>query len=91
MKKGICVILCVAALLSLPGCWSRREPKTLALVNSVIYDLDDSGGYEVTVEIINPSAESGIRDSGSGKNPNITVTSRGESLPEAIRNSAASR
>lgn len=86
MKKGLCMILGVMLCVLLSGCWSRKEPKTLALVNSVIYDLSDTGGYRVTIEVINPSAQGSGRDSGSGKSPNITAISEGNSFPEAIRN-----
>jgi len=86
MKKGLYIILGVIVAVVLSGCWSRKEPKTLALVNSVIYDLGDDGGYQVTIEVINPSAGSGIKDGGNGKSPNITAMSKGSSVPEAIRN-----
>ncbi len=89
MKKGLCVIFSVILSISLSGCWSRREPKTLALTNSSIYDLCDEG-YKITVEVINPAALGGPQESGSGKNPNITVTSTGVSIPEAIRNASES-
>lgn len=86
MKKGLCIILCGMLSMLLSGCWSRKEPKTLALVNSIIYDLSDNGGYEVTAEVINPAAQGSVKDGGSGKSPNITLTSIGSSFPEAVRN-----
>lgn len=90
VKRGLCIILCVILSISLSGCWSRKEPKTLALVNSAIYDLGDNGGYQVTIEVINPAAQGSAKEGGSGKSPNITATSSGISLPEAIRNVAES-
>lgn len=84
MKKGLCIILIAMLLLLLSGCWSRQEPKTLALINSVIYDFIDTGGYQVTVEVINPSSQDGGKE--SGKSSSIIVTNKGPSLPEAIRN-----
>ncbi len=86
MKKRLCMILAAALAISLAGCWSRKEPKTLALVNSVIYDLGDNGGYKVTLEVINPAAQGSAKQAGSGKSPNITATGEASSLPEAIRN-----
>ena len=86
MKKIICAMLCIFISITLSGCWSRKEPKILALVNSAIYDLSDTGGYKVTIEVINPSAQGGVQDGGSGKSPNITATGKGSSIPEAIRN-----
>lgn len=88
MKKGLCIILILMLSLLLSGCWSRQEPKTLALINSVIYDFIDSGGYQVTIEVINPSAQDNGKQ--SGKNPNIISTGKGPSLPEALRNVSAS-
>jgi spore germination protein KC len=86
MKRGLCIILSMILSVSVSGCWSRKEPKTLALVNSAIYDLSGADGYQVTIEVINPSAEGDTKDGGSGKSPNITAISEGSSLPEAIRN-----
>ncbi len=84
MKKGLYIILITMLSLSLSGCWSRQEPKTLALINSVIYDFIDTGGYQVTVEVINPSSQDGGKE--SGKSSSIIVINKGPSLPEAIRN-----
>ena len=90
MKKGLCVILCMIISISVSGCWSRKEPKSLAIVNSVIYDIKDDGSYQVISEIMNPSAQGGVKEGGSGKSPNITAISEGKSVPEAIRNASVS-
>lgn len=86
MKKSFCILLSAMLCLWLPGCWSRKEPKTLALINSVLYDLGDTGGYEVTIEVINPSAGGGVQAKTNEKSPSITATSKGLTLAEAIRN-----
>lgn len=86
MKRGCCVIFCLLVFLSPSGCWSRKEPKTLALVNSALYDFSDAGGFQMMIEVLNPAAEGGIKGGGSGKSPNITAVSEGRSVPEAIRN-----
>ncbi|MEL7610155.1 MAG: Ger(x)C family spore germination protein [Bacillota bacterium] len=91
MKKILCLILCTVMMLTLPGCWSRKEPKTLAIVNSVIYDYKDGKGYEVTTEIMNPTSSGGPgSSSGDGKSANITTISTGPTVPEAIRNASES-
>ena len=90
MKKGLCFMLCIAVMLSSSGCWSRREPKTLAIVESAIYDYKSDVGYQITTEILNPAALGGIQGSGGGKSPNITTISEGASAPEAIRNASTS-
>ncbi len=90
MKRGFCAIVCIMISISLSGCWSRKEPKTLALVNSSLYDFSDIGDFQVTIEVLNPAALGGINDSGGGKSPNITVISEGGSIPVAIRNASES-
>lgn len=86
MKKIIYIIISLISIVSLCGCWDRKEPKDLALINSVIYDLNDEEGYEVTIEIKNPSATGTSQtSSGSGKNTIITESEKGESIPEALR------
>jgi spore germination protein KC len=86
-KKLICVLLCIMMIMTLSGCWSKKEPKTLAIVNSIIYDISDDGTYHTTAEIMNPSAAGGAKEgSGNGKSPAIIVVSEGMSAPEAVRN-----
>jgi len=86
IKKALCLMLCAGISLLFQGCESRREPKTLAIILSSFYDLKDDGGYEVTLEMINPSAQGDAMGGGGGKSPNVTVICHGESIPEAIRN-----
>lgn len=86
MKKLLYIPLCMIVLLSLTGCFSRKEPKTLAIVKSAIYDLTEDGKYSVTLEILNPSASGGVMGGGGGdKNPNMTATGEGISVAEALR------
>ena len=90
MKKRLCIIYVMMLSISLSGCWSRYEPKTLALIDSAIYDLGDKGGYQVTIEVQNPAAQGGPKGGGDGKSPSITVTGMGSSFPEALRNTSES-
>lgn len=89
MRKKLGFILCLFALLSMPGCWSRTEPKNLAIVDSVIYDLAEGGGYQIIQEVVNTAAltssQSGVAQTGGS--PTIITISEGPSIPEAIRNS----
>jgi spore germination protein KC len=91
-KKRILISICLIVVVLLSGCWNRREPKTLAIVDSIIYDITDDGMYHLTAEIMNPSAIGGVKVSGSssGKSPSITVIGEALSAPEAIRNMSAS-
>lgn len=90
MKRGLCGILCAALLLTLNGCWSRREPKTLAIISSALYELNEDGTYKTTIEILNPEAEGGPQGGGGDKSPTLTITGEGKSLPEALRMSSTS-
>ncbi|NLL39792.1 MAG: Ger(x)C family spore germination protein [Clostridiales bacterium] len=90
MPKRLFMLFCIALVLQLTGCWSRREPKTLALISSALYDLNEEGIYSTTIEIINPEAQGSPQDSGDGKSPTLTVSGEGKSLPEALRKTAES-
>lgn len=90
MPKRLLVLFCIPFILQLTGCWSRREPKTLALISSALYDLNEDGIYNITVEIINPEAQGGPQGGGGEKSPTLTVSGEGRSLPEALRKTAGS-
>ena len=51
-KKLFGLSICILILLMSAGCWSKKEPKDLAIVNSIIYDINDAGAYQVTVELM---------------------------------------
>lgn len=48
-------LACVLLLL-LTGCASRKELKTLGIVNSTLYDLKDDGSIAITAEVLKPSS-----------------------------------
>lgn len=85
MKKSICILLLLSIVISLTGCWSRREPKNLALVISALYELNDEGSIKATTEIINPEAQGGPQGGGGDKSPTLTISGEGKTLPEALR------
>ncbi|MGI6169349.1 MAG: hypothetical protein ACOYI4_06530, partial [Christensenellales bacterium] len=87
MKKGLCILLLALMLATSTGCWNREEPKELASVNSILYDILDNGQYRVVLEIMNPTSYSGTGGTGENeKNPFTTVCGEGESIREAISN-----
>ncbi len=89
MKKRLCLLLCITIILSMSGCWSRKEPKTLAIVNSALYEYKSNEGYQITTEVLNAAAMGGaVSSGGSGKNPSVTIISDGKTVPEAIRNAS---
>lgn len=94
MLKKLLLIICLFAAFLLSGCWSSKEPKELAVIDSTLYDIDEDGTYSVTLAILNPTGLGGsgmTGGSGSGHNPFITITGKGPSLREAIANTAETR
>ena len=89
MMKKIGLIICLLIVLISAGCWNKKEPKDLAIVNSIIYNKTQDGSYEVTVEILDLSGSGkksvtggGSSGGSSGKNF-VTETARGNSFREA--------
>ncbi len=95
MKKRIGLIICILIVLISAGCWNKKEPKDLAIVNSIIYNKTQDGTYEVTVEILDltgsgkKSGTGGGGGEGSSKNF-TTETARGSSYREALANVSTS-
>jgi len=85
IKKAVIFLLCALIISMFSGCWSRIEPKYLAIVNSIIYDLDDEGNYKVYTEFLNPGKTGGSEE-GEKKSSNFTADSTGASPREAISN-----
>ncbi len=83
IKKSIILILLISFCLLLSGCWSKRELNELAIVVAAGIDKTDNG-YEVSVQIVNPSAVTSQR-APSIQSPVITYHATGESVFEAIR------
>lgn len=81
--------MCLLIILMSAGCWNKKEPKDLAIVNSIIYNKTQDGAYEVTVEILNLSGsdkKTGMGGGGSSENKVVTETARGNSFREALAN-----
>lgn len=87
IKKTVSIFLCLFIMSTLSGCWSRTEPKHLAIINSVIYDMDDEGKYIVYTEFINASASaSGGGEEGKKGASSLIADGKGDSPIEAISN-----
>jgi len=94
IKKLILIAACISAAVFMTGCWSSREPKELAIVDSSLYDKLPDGSYKVTAEIMNPAGigGAGMLGSGSGnKSPFVTFSGTGPSIREAIKCISLSR
>ncbi len=89
MKKKIGLILCILIVLLSAGCWNKKEPKDLAIINSIIYNKTQDGQYEVTVEFLDltgsgkKSGTGGGGGESAGKNF-TTETATGTSFREAL-------
>ncbi|MGI5877135.1 MAG: Ger(x)C family spore germination protein [Christensenellales bacterium] len=83
MKRGM-ALLCAAALIILPGCWSRREPKNLAIIPSLLFDVNDDETFTLTIEFMDPVPPTGGKE--TSESVDIIVMSNGNTIPEALRN-----
>lgn len=89
MKKYISLISCVILLIMLPGCWNRRELNTLAIVQAVGIDRTEDGQFNVSIQILIPSAiKSSTSEKAGGSKGVWVVTSKGETLFDALRNAS---
>lgn len=93
MKKYIGLILCILIVLMSAGCWSKKEPKDLAIINSILYDKKDDNTYEVTVEFLDLTGsgkKAGMGGGGDGEGKNFTTeTAKGNTFREALANVSA--
>jgi spore germination protein KC len=82
IKKIICMVLSLALLLPLTGCWSYHGLNEITIVAGVGIDLDPSSGdYLLSCEIIDLAStgkETGVKSK--------IVDSRGATIFEAVRN-----
>lgn len=77
-------ILLILSLMSLTGCWSRKELNDLALVMALGIDLVPEG-YAVTAQVLNPSEAGNQKGSSSGSLPVVTYKSVGRTVPDALQ------
>ena len=96
MRRVLHLGLCTMFFLFCCGCFNKNEPKTLALVLSTLYDIDEAGMYKSTVEFMNPEGESGggtgggVGGGGGGGSATVKLETSGPSLAEALRASMES-
>lgn len=83
IKKTVSIVLCAFIISTLSGCWSRIEPKYLAIVNSIIYDIDEEGKYIIYAEFIDASP-SGAGEEGEKGTSSLVVDAKGDSPREAL-------
>ncbi|KLU67221.1 spore germination protein B3 precursor [Desulfosporosinus acididurans] len=90
MRRKITLIIpTILLLLLLPGCWNRRELNTMAIVEAVGVDRANDGQIVVSLQILKPSAiKSSTSEKASGTKSVWVVTSKGETVFDAIRNAS---
>ncbi len=76
----------MVALASLPGCWSKQEPKEMSIFSSVIYDKKEDGTYRVICEFLklSPTSEQGGGGANGEENGNVIEISEGSTIREAV-------
>lgn len=84
MKKGMALIITLIMLTNfLTGCWSKRELNELAIASAI--GIDKSGdGYQVTVQVINPSEITAEKGTGQ-RSPVVIFSATGKTVFEALR------
>lgn len=90
-KKATIAAILIFSLF-LPGCWSRTEIESLAIIGGLGIDIVEQGGREkfiLTTNIIRPALAGGGTEAGGGgqgKPIYWRVTSLGDTMAEAERN-----
>lgn len=95
MIKKIGLAALILIVLISGGCWNKKEPNDLALIDSIVYNKTQDGKYQVIVEFLNLSGSGKKTGAGGGsgetsEKKSITLTAAGESYREAIANIASS-
>ena len=89
INKIISILLMFSILLSMSGCWSKKEINNLGIVGSVIYDIDASDMLDITVDVLNYGGNSGGSmgsEVSSAENSFSTFSGSGENVSEALTN-----
>jgi spore germination protein KC len=85
-KVFLVFIINTFIIFPLTGCWDRRELNEIGIVLAMSVDKNEDGKFIVTSQIIRPtSSQKSTSNSGTSV---VMVTSKGDSLLEAVRNNA---
>lgn len=83
IKKVCCIVMIIIFCFTLTACWSKEEPRDLAVILSVVYDMDEEENYPLLVEILDTQTS----DSEGTTQPPATklIQLKSVTVPEAIR------
>ncbi|MDD3947671.1 MAG: Ger(x)C family spore germination protein [Clostridia bacterium] len=84
-KHWTALAIIIMTLITLGGNWNRKEPKDLAIGTAFLYDKNDEGLYEITVEFLDLPQSGGQNPSGGGGQPGLIKTFSGLTVGETIR------
>ncbi len=92
MKRSIKMLLILAAVFLLQGCWDKRELTDLALISALGVDKGENTKYEATFQVVNPISVTGGLQGGQGgdRPPITTITVPGNNLTEISRHASTS-
>jgi len=76
--------LALLALALLPGCWDRKELNEVAVVIGVGIDRGDGEHFEVTAQVIKPTAQGKMGGGGGAELPTWSLTASGDTFLDAI-------
>src|SRR5690625_3531663 len=83
--RRTCLVFIIFLLIGLvcTGCWDKRELNELAIVKAIGFDIHGENGFEVTVQVINPSE---VMQNKEGYDTPVTIYSEtGPTVMDTIR------
>ncbi|EME73980.1 Ger(x)C family spore germination protein [Bacillus sonorensis] len=91
MNRSIKVLIMLAAVILLQGCWDKKELTDLLLISAIGIDKGEKTKYELSFQIVNPiNVTGGLQGGQGGDRPPVTNYSiAGNNLTEMSRHASA--
>ncbi|MDN5387549.1 Ger(x)C family spore germination protein [Bacillus sp. LB7] len=91
MKRSLKIVLLLAAIVLLQGCWDKRELTDLLLITAIGIDKGKNTDYELSYQIVNPiNVTGGLQGGQGGDRPPVSSYSvTGNNLTEMSRHASA--
>lgn len=86
MKKIFFIFIYLVLLIISFGCRDVREPQSLEIVTSILYDCNEYGQIISAKEVMNPAANTALDSSNIDSEHHIITIAKGETLPDAVSN-----